>query len=320
MHLIKAIIFQFIILTKIASYASAASTPFSSTPSISTLINQQCWPWYAIRDLLRADVFDGGSCAKNARAALRLTFHDAVGYSQAQEDLGKYVGGGADGSILQFPQELSYGLRAIITTLSSFVANYPLATSTISFGDLVAFAGTLGLSYCSRAPEMMFYAGRPAAKGPAADGLVSGPEDSADDMIARFSDAGFSADELVALLASHSVAAASTLDAAILGAPLDTTPEKFDTRFFNETLSKGKLWPGTPNHYGEVMSPARGQVRLQSDFVLARDARTAPAWRRYANDADLMRRDFAETFLKMTLVGQNVSELVDCTEVLRSSI
>lgn len=98
----------------------------------------------------------------------------------------------------------------------------------------MAFAGTLGLSYCSRAPEMMFYAGRPAAKGPAADGLVSGPEDSADDMIARFSDAGFSADELVALLASHSVAAASTLDAAILGAPLDTTPQKFDTRFFNE--------------------------------------------------------------------------------------
>lgn len=98
----------------------------------------------------------------------------------------------------------------------------------------MAFAGTLGLSYCSGAPEMTFYAGRPAAKGPAADGLISGPQDSADDMIARFSDAGFSADELVALLASHSVASASTLDVSIPGAPLDTTPEVFDTRFFNE--------------------------------------------------------------------------------------
>lgn len=59
MHLFNAIFFQLTIVAKIASYASAASTP--NTPSSScprsspTFTKQQCCPWYAIQELLRTD-------------------------------------------------------------------------------------------------------------------------------------------------------------------------------------------------------------------------------------------------------------------------
>lgn len=50
-------------------------------------------------------------------------------------------------------------------------------------------------------------------------------------------DAGFSANEVVALLASHSVAAQDTLDKDRKGMPLDSTPGAFDTQFFLEVGS-----------------------------------------------------------------------------------
>lgn len=48
--------------------------------------------------------------------------------------------------------------------------------------------------------------------------------DSVDDILDRFDDAGFSADELVALLASHTIAAADEVDPSIPGTPFDSTP------------------------------------------------------------------------------------------------
>ena len=54
---------------------------------------------------------------------------------------------------------------------------------------------------------------------------------------------------------------------------------------FLEVLLKGVGFPGTDNNTGEVMSPLpigqgtdTGEMRLQSDFVLARDQRTACEW------------------------------------------
>ncbi len=47
-------------------------------------------------------------------------------------------------------------------------------------------------------------------------------------------DAGFSPDEVVALLASHSVAAQDTIDPTVAGHPFDSTPSDFDSQFFVE--------------------------------------------------------------------------------------
>lgn len=55
---------------------------------------------------------------------------------------------------------------------------------------------------------MDFFFGRAPPVAPASDLTVPEPTDSVDAIIERFADAGFSVDEIVALLSSHTVAAA----------------------------------------------------------------------------------------------------------------
>jgi manganese peroxidase len=64
--------------------------------------------------------------------------------------------------------------------------------------------------------------GRPEPKAAAADGTVPRPEQRVDEILARFKDAGFSPQEMVALLASHSIAAADKVDPKIPGTPFDS--------------------------------------------------------------------------------------------------
>ncbi len=99
-------------------------------------------------------------------------------------------------------------------------------------------------------------------------------------ILARMADAGFSPQELIHLLASHTVARADHVDPTIQAVPFDSTPFTFDTQIFLEVLLKGTGFPGTANNTGEVESPlpTQGEMRLQSDFLLARDERTACEW------------------------------------------
>lgn len=78
----------------------------------------------------------------------------------------------------------------------------------------VQFVGAVGVRNCAGGPRLNFLAGRPDAKQPAPDRLVPDPSDSVDTMLARMADAGFSPQELVSLLASHSVAVQEHIDPA----------------------------------------------------------------------------------------------------------
>ncbi len=82
---------------------------------------------------------------------------------------------------------------------------------------------------------------------------------------------------------SHTIAAADHVDPTIPGTPFDSTPELFDTQFFIETQLRGTLFPGTAGNQGEIMSPLQGEIRLQSDGELARDARTACEWQSFVS-------------------------------------
>ena len=73
------------------------------------------------------------------------------------------------------------------------------------------------------------------------------------------------------------------------------------------------LGPGN----GEVMAPLTGEFRLESDFALARDARTACTWQSFVSNQALMAQSFAKAMTKMALLGQNPRALVDCTEVIQ---
>lgn len=81
------------------------------------------------------------------------------------------------------------------------------------------------------------------------------------------------------------------MDPGLAAAPFDSTPFDFDTQIFLEVLLTGTGFPGTGNNVGEVMSPLplgsgndTGELRLQSDFAIARDSRTACFWQGFVSE------------------------------------
>ena len=231
--------------------------------------------FFALRDDLQENLFDE-TCGEDAHEVLRLTFHDAIGFSKS----GKFKGDGADGSMILFSDiEVNFaannGIDDSVDALAPFLTRH-----LVTAGDLIQFAGAVGVSNCPGAPQLEFKAGRPNATFPASDGTVPQPQDSVDSILARMGDAGFTPQDLIHLLASHTVARADHVDPTIQAVPFDSTPFTFDTQIFLEVLLKGVGFPGTANNTGEVESPipASGEMRLQSDFRLARDARTACEW------------------------------------------
>ncbi|KAL0579393.1 fungal class II heme-containing peroxidase [Marasmius crinis-equi] len=277
--------------------------------------NEACCALFPIVDVLQQKFFDGGECGEEAHESLRLTFHDAIAFSPNNG------GGGADGSILDFPEELDIpannGLKDIIDAQNQFMADNNI---TISTGDFVQLAGAVGLSNCAGAPRVNYFFGRQKAVAAAPNiGLVPEPTDSVTAIIDRFADAGLSSDELVALLASHSVAAADHVDPAVPGSPFDSTPADFDSQFFIETQMKGTTVPGTANltANGEALAPIKGEIRIQSDEALARaDPRTSCQWQSFVDNQAKMQNEFKAAMLKLSLLGQDKSKLIDCSDVI----
>lgn len=272
---------------------------------------------------------------------------DAIAISSALKANGTFTQGGADGSMLLFPDvepnfSANLGISDSVDALLPFLANH----TNVNAADLVQFAGAVALTNCPGAPQIQFLAGRTPATEPAPDGLIPEPQNDVTMIINRFADGGgFTPDEIVALLASHSIARADHVDPTLNAAPFDSTPFTFDTQIFLEVLLKGVGFPGTANntgkHFssplplidkiitennfssGEVESPLPlgsgvnvGELRLQSDFALAHDARTACTWQGFVNQQEAMMTAFAAAMAKLAVNGQDASTLIDCTEVL----
>ncbi|KAK0473003.1 manganese peroxidase 1 [Armillaria novae-zelandiae] len=278
---------------------------------IHTVTNEACCALFPIIDDLQENLFDGGVCGEEVHESLRLTFHDAIAWSDFND-----VGGGADGSIITFSEiETAFhandGIDEIVETQKPFIARH-----NITAGDFIQLAGAVGLTNCPGAPRLTFLFGRPAAIEPAQDKLVPEPFDTVTDIIARFTDAGVTTPQLIALLSSHTVAAADKVDVTIPGTPFDSTPGIFDTQIFIEVQLRGTQFPGTGGNQGEVLSPLPGEMRLQSDHTLARDSRTDCLWQSFANNQALMQSEFKSAMLKLSTLGQDLTQMVDCSEVI----
>lgn len=124
--------------------------------------------------------------------------------------------------------------------------------------------------------------------------------DSPDVILKRFKEVGFSPREVVALLASHSIAAVDGVPGPIHGDPFDSTARVFDSQFFVET---------------QLNQTLSGLVRLPSDLALARDSRTACDWQRFVTDQNAMRLEFSLAMAKLSLIRQSPS-LIDCSEAI----
>lgn len=243
-----------------------------------------------------------------------MTFHDAIGFSKS----GKLNGTGADGSMIIFSDiETNYhangGVDDPVNGLKPFLQRHQ-----VTAGDLIQFAGAVGITNCPGAPKLEFMAGRPNATFPASDGTVPEPFDDVTTILARMEDGGFTHAELIHLLASHTIARADHVDPTIKAVPLDSTPFTFDTQFFVEVLLKGVGYPGASNNTGDSPSPIpqSGEMRLLSDFALARDPRTACEWQSMVDDQQLMMNNFRTAMAKLAVTGQNVNQLIDCSEVI----
>ncbi|KAF7294585.1 Peroxidase [Mycena indigotica] len=281
-----------------------------------TAKNSQCCVWYDVLDDIQTNLFEGGKCDDEAHDALRLSFHDAIGYSPLLRSQGKFPGGGADGSIIMFAdKELLYGANDALDEIVD--AERKLADRYhVSYGDIIQFIAVVSVRNCPGGPLIPFFAGRPNATKWAPDGLVPEAFDSVTKILNRVHDAGLTADDLVDLLASHSIGKQETIDPSIPGTPFDTTPSILDTNFFLDTLLRGMVWPGKGFHKGQVPSPFGGEFRLQSDFAIARDQRTSCRWQGYINQQADMSTNFGKAMAKMALLGQNPARLTDCSDVI----
>ncbi|OBZ76765.1 Versatile peroxidase VPL1 [Grifola frondosa] len=305
---------SFVSLFTLVIAVTAAPAKRASCSNGRTARNPECCVWYDVLDDIQQNLFEGGN--QEAHESLRLTFHDAIAISLNLTLHGQFGGGGADGSIMAFSQietatVANTGVDEIVELQRPFALKH-----NVSFGDFIQFAGAVGLSNCVGAPRLQFLAGRSNISQPAPDGLIPEPKDSVDSILLRMADAGFNAAETVDLLISHTVAGQEHIDPTVAGTPLDSTPSTFDAQFFVETLLDGTLFPGTGPNLGEVESPLAGEFRLQSDFVLARDPRTACEWQSFVIDRDLMALKFQVVMAKMAVLGQNPFTLTDCSEVI----
>jgi manganese peroxidase len=149
------------------------------------------------------------------------------------------------------------GISDSVGALTPFVANH----SGITPGDMIQFAGAVAVSNCPGAPRLEFMAGRPNATAPAIDGLIPEPQNSVDEILARMADGGdFTPDEVIALLASHTVARSDHVIPGFQQVPFDSTPFTFDTQIFVEVLLNGTGLPGNSTAPNLGMSPLRTRL------------------------------------------------------------
>ncbi|KAI0027370.1 manganese peroxidase 3 [Vararia minispora EC-137] len=302
------------LLTAFAAVSNAAITRRVTCPDGNTATNAACCVLFPIVQNLQTNLFDNGTCGDGAHAALRLSFHDAIGFSRTNSSFGT----GADGSIFIF-QNTELGFHANIGIDDAVAQETPLikaVNGSISTADFIQLAAAVSLTNCPGTVRPTFMFGRKDATFPAPDGTVPEPFDSVTKILERMGDAGFSPAEVVAVLASHSIAGADNIDPNLVGLPFDSTPSTFDTQFFIETQLVGTTFPGTSGNQGEVAAPLQGELRLQSDFLLARDQRTACFWQANVNNQAHMARTFQSAFAKMQILGQEESDLIDCSEVI----
>lgn len=240
---------------------------YSNVPKLGTpqCKADTCCVWqYVANDMVTAFKGPSGRCTNAARAAVRLGFHDAAGWS-------KKTGpdGGADGSLILNAEEIrrpgNRGLEEIVTLTQAWFAKYK--GYGISAADLVQMGANVATVVCPLGPRTKTYIGRKDNPKPATDGLLPPVDASADFLIKLFQDKTIQPNGLVALLGAHSTAQQRFVDPRRAGDPQDSTPGVWDMLYYNETIN--------PN------APAR-VFKFASDIKLAADPRMSRLFTAFA--------------------------------------
>ncbi|KAJ0161516.1 Versatile peroxidase VPL2 [Colletotrichum tanaceti] len=261
-----------------------------------------CCIWrYVANDLQAAFRGSSGRCTDFARAAIRLGFHDAGGWSKSTGDLG----GGADGSIILSSEEMTRGenkgLEEIVAQTQVWYDQYK--QYGIGMADLIQFSATVATVVCPLGPRVRTFVGRKDSSDACPKDLLPPVTGSADFLIELFGNKTIKAHGLTALIGAHTTSQQRFVDPGRAGDPQDSSPGVWDVKFYKETLGS---------------APAR-VFRFASDVVLARDPRISPEFQAFAGPGGQSHwnADYAREYIRLSLLGvDNINDLTECTKAL----
>ncbi|KAK7530371.1 heme peroxidase [Phyllosticta citribraziliensis] len=242
--------------------------------------------WSQVASDLRDAFVSGGQCNDDARAAIRLAFHDCIS------------GAGCDGSIIlanEYTRSENRGLEDIAVKVGDWAQQYNVGTA-----DMIAFAAASGISACPGGPKINALVGRKDSSKPAPEGQIPSPKSSVSKLLSQFAAKGFSATDMAALVGAHTAAKQRFAVPKKAGSPLDSTPGSWDTKFYSQTLD------------------GSAPVSLDSDVRISQDDRTSGAFQRFQSMATWAAA-FVPAMNKMTTIGNGGQNLVDCTSVIKSA-
>ncbi|KAI1393985.1 class II peroxidase [Hypoxylon trugodes] len=247
------------------------------------LVSAQCpaaWTDVAA-DLKTSFIDSSGNCNDDARAAIRLAFHDCFP-------------GSCDGSIILADECTDRGENAQMVDICSSLGDKATQFS-VGTADLIQFAAAFAIASCPGLPAISVKVGRTDSSTANPTGQMPGPNDNATSIVAAFAAKGFTSTELVALVGAHS--AAKDLN----GNALDSTVDDLDTNFYTETAD------GT--------APAS----LNSDESLSNSTETSGDWNTFGADASAWADAFVPAMEKLSLLGNDEASLTDCTDVIAAA-
>ncbi|GKT65638.1 ligninase H2 precursor [Colletotrichum tofieldiae] len=274
------------------------SCPPKDTPECAA---DACCIWKYIADDLQT-TFRGesGRCTDFARAAIRLGFHDAGGWSKGTGQLG-----GADGSIILAPEEIkrdeNRGLEEIVEQTKTWFSKYQ--QYGISMADLIQFSANVATVVCPMGPRVRTFVGRKDSSVPAPHDLLPAVTGSADYLIDLFGNKTISSYGLISLIGAHTTSQQRYVDPQRAGDPQDSTPGVWDVKFYSETIGN---------------APAR-VFKFASDIVLSKDSRTSAQFKAFAGPGgqSAWNEGYAREYIRLSLLGvYNINDLAECTKAL----
>lgn len=254
--------------------------------------------WWDLASDFEKFFIEDETCSDAARAAIRLAFHDCFPGScdgsiiNAQEcterkeneqmvHMCSTLGGKAD--------EYGVGTADII----QFAAGMPVLTFPYgSIADRIKLA--IGLASCSGGPVISFYSGRQDSFSATPLGMMPNAQTDAKTMVDLFSSRNFSNIELVALTGAH------TIGRQLDGSDMDNTAGEWDHKFYSDTSSNSAPRP------------------VAADTFLARAGETGEEWRTVGKTQKSFMDAFIPAMEKLSLMGSNKGDLVDCSDVVQS--
>ncbi|KAK0101832.1 hypothetical protein ONS96_005811 [Cadophora gregata f. sp. sojae] len=261
-----------------------------------------CCVWYSVAaDLTKLFLARDGTCNDDARAAIRLGFHDAGTWSKSNKAAGLDFGG-ADGSILiaAFGEQNrgeNNGLQTIIVKMQKLAKKWK-----VGLADLVQYAATHAVVTCPLGPRVRTFVGRKDATQPAPPGLLPSVHALSSDLIALFQDKTIDPHTLTALLGAHSCSKQFNQDTTHPGSAQDSTPGVWDVKFYNETIAT---------------KPNKKLFVFDSDKAIASDVRTATEWRAFITDQGHWNEDYSAAYVRLSMLGvNNINDLTECTATL----